>query len=192
MEMRKSNWIWEVDKDGTYTYVDPKIEDILGYKPDEVLGKTPFDLMPMEESVSIKSTFKNIVENSQPIVALKNLNQHKEGQIVVLETNGVPLFDDTGNVTHYRGFDLDVTGMITIRKEALEAREKVIGMLQDTLDNVKVLYGTLSICSMCQKIKDDEGHWELFESFIEKHTPEKSSSCVCPDCLNDILRNLEN
>ena len=140
----------------------------------------------MEESVKIKNTFKNIVENNQPIVALKNLNQHKEGQSVVLETNGVPLFDETGNATHYRGFDLDVTGMITIRKEVLEAREKIIGMLQDILEKGKVSYGTLSICSMCQKIKDDEGHWELFESFIEKHTPEKPSYCVCPDCLNDM------
>ena len=42
--MKENNWIWEVDKDGTYTYVDPKVEDILGYKPDEILGKTPFDL----------------------------------------------------------------------------------------------------------------------------------------------------
>lgn len=180
------NWIWEVDKNGIYTYVDPKVEDILGYKPEELLGKTPFDLMPSEESVSIKSTFKNILENIQPIVALKNVNQHKEGQRVILETNGVPLFDDKWNVTHYRGFDLDVTEVITIRKEVLEGREKIISMLQDTLENAKVLNGKLPICSICQKIEDSEGCWDRFESFIEKHTHAIPSYCVCPDCLNDM------
>jgi PAS domain-containing protein len=41
-------WIWEVDRNGMYTYVSPKVEDMLGYKPEEVVGKTPFDLMPPE------------------------------------------------------------------------------------------------------------------------------------------------
>ena len=40
-----SDWIWEVDKDAFYTYVSPKIIDILGYDPEEIIGKTPFDLM---------------------------------------------------------------------------------------------------------------------------------------------------
>ncbi len=182
--MKENNWIWEVDKDGIYTHVDPKVEDIMGYKPEELLGKTPFDLMPSDESASIANTFKNIVKNRQPIVALKNLNQHKDGQSVILETSGVPLFDDTGDVTHYRGFDIDVTGMITVRQESLEAREWIIRMLEDTLKNGKVLTGTLPICSMCQKVEDTDGNWDMYESFIEKHTHAKFNYCVCPDCLN--------
>ncbi|MBD2196748.1 MULTISPECIES: PAS domain S-box protein [Calothrix] len=32
-----SDLIWEVDKNGLYTYVSPKIRDILGYEPEEIL-----------------------------------------------------------------------------------------------------------------------------------------------------------
>lgn len=180
--MRKSHWEWTVDKNGIYTYVDPQIESILGYSPEEVHGKTPFDLMPYGESVKISNTFKDILEKSQPIVGLKNVNQHKDGQGIILETNGVPIFDDDGNITHYRGFDLDVTGMITIRQEALEAREKIIRTLQDTLENAKILSGELQICSDCQNIKDNDGYWYLFEDFIEKHTHAKLNHCTCPVC----------
>jgi transcriptional regulator with PAS, ATPase and Fis domain len=38
-----SDWLWKVDENIVYTYISPKIRDILGYKPTEVLGKTPFD-----------------------------------------------------------------------------------------------------------------------------------------------------
>jgi PAS domain S-box-containing protein len=33
-------WLWEVDNHGIYTYCSPTIIDILGYSPDEILGKT--------------------------------------------------------------------------------------------------------------------------------------------------------
>jgi len=41
-----SDWVWEVDVNVVYTFVSPKVRDLLGYEPGEVLGKTPFDLMP--------------------------------------------------------------------------------------------------------------------------------------------------
>jgi PAS domain S-box-containing protein len=98
-----SDWIWEVDRNGVYTYVSPKVEDILGYKPEEVVGKTPFDLMPPEEAKRIAATFKGLIGRREPIVAIENVNLHKDGRRVVLETSGVPVFDAAGNVHGYRG-----------------------------------------------------------------------------------------
>ena len=48
------DWIWEVDANCVYTYVSPRVEDLLGYAPEEVLGKTPFDLMPPEEARRVR------------------------------------------------------------------------------------------------------------------------------------------
>ena len=45
-----SDWIWEVDANGVYTYASPKVQDLLGYAPEEVVGKTPFDFMPPDEA----------------------------------------------------------------------------------------------------------------------------------------------
>ena len=33
------DWIWETDPEGKYTYTSPMVEQFLGYKPEEVLGK---------------------------------------------------------------------------------------------------------------------------------------------------------
>ena len=45
-----SDWIWEVDTNGRYTYASSKVHEILGYAPEEVIGRTAFDLMSEEEA----------------------------------------------------------------------------------------------------------------------------------------------
>jgi PAS domain S-box-containing protein len=53
---------------------------MLGYKLEEIIGKTPFDLMPTDEAMRIAEIFKDKSEKRDPIVALENINVHKEDQ----------------------------------------------------------------------------------------------------------------
>jgi len=39
-----------VDGNAVYTYVSPKVRTCWGNEPEEVIGKTPFDLMPPAEA----------------------------------------------------------------------------------------------------------------------------------------------
>lgn len=104
-----SDWIWEVDVDGAYTYASPKANDLLGYKPEEIIGKTPFDFMPADEAERVAGLFRKIGKSGKPFSGLENTNIRKDGQHVVLETSGVPFFDKDGNVLGYRGIDRDIT-----------------------------------------------------------------------------------
>ncbi len=117
---RTSDWIWEVDGNGVYTYASPKVKDLLGYELEEVIGKTPFDLMPPEEAERIKKKFGAIVKSQKPFHRLENTNLHKDGRYVVLDTSGVPLFDPDGTLRAYRGIDRDITE----RKRTEEALQK--------------------------------------------------------------------
>ncbi|MFH1612224.1 MAG: ATP-binding protein [bacterium] len=103
------DWIWEVDEKGVYTYCSMKIKDILGYTEEEIIGKTPFDLMPPMEAEKIGKIFSEIVKNKKPIKDLENLNLSKDGRQVYFLTNGVPILDERGNLKGYRGVDKDIT-----------------------------------------------------------------------------------
>ncbi|QFR48315.1 EAL domain-containing protein [Sulfurimonas lithotrophica] len=111
------NWIWEVDTEGKYTYVSKQVEEILGYKAQEIIGKSPFDLMPKDEALRIKRAFKKIIENEQEIINIENINIHKNGHEVVLLTNGTPFFNATGQLLGYRGVDRDITDEKNKQKE---------------------------------------------------------------------------
>jgi len=50
-----ADWIWEVDKNGKYTFASGKAKQILGYAPKEMIGKTPFELMPEDEAKRVSS-----------------------------------------------------------------------------------------------------------------------------------------
>jgi len=117
------DWIWAVDAHGIYTYASPQITDILGYTPEEVIGKSPFDFMPVEEVARVKALFEHIAAARQPIVQLINVNLHKDGRTVVLETSGIPVIDAQGNLTGYRGIDRDVTDRFRA-EEALKESER--------------------------------------------------------------------
>jgi len=123
-----SDWIWEVDKSAVYTYVSPKIYDILGYESREVIGKTPFELMPADEAVRVGDIFKSFVDEKKPFNEIENINIHKDGRFVILETSGVPIFNKDGELKGYRGIDRD----ITLRKKA----EEKLALSESKLRNI--------------------------------------------------------
>jgi len=68
------------------------------------------------------------------------------------------------------------------RKAAEEANEKLIKELRDALAEIKTLRGIIPICCICKKIRDDQGFWNLVESYVQEHTEAKFSHGLCPDC----------
>jgi PAS domain S-box-containing protein len=54
------DWIWEVDAEARYTFVSPRVEQLLGYAPEEVLGRRPFELMPAEEAGRVERALRGV------------------------------------------------------------------------------------------------------------------------------------
>ncbi len=104
-----SDWVWEINSQAVYTYASPRCYELLGYYPDQILGKTPLDLMPKQEAARMAELFAAIVAQRQPFQCLENINQHKDGQLITLERSGVPIFDEAGKFCGYRGIDRDIT-----------------------------------------------------------------------------------
>jgi hypothetical protein len=103
-----SDQVWEVDTKGRYTYISPKVRDLLGYEPEEVTGKTPFDLMPPFESRRAAELFGAIASGRKPFQGLEIIFLHKTGRTVVIESSGAPYFDEEGIFRGYHGVDRDV------------------------------------------------------------------------------------
>lgn len=106
-----TDWIWEVDENGVYSYSGPGVKSVLGYAPEDILGMSPFDLMPEEEADRLADIIGPLFAAREPIKLTDNVFLHAEGNPVVLETNAVPFFDSDGKFRGYRGTDRDVTGI---------------------------------------------------------------------------------
>jgi PAS domain S-box-containing protein len=112
-------FVWEVDADGLYTYTSPAVEKILGYTPDELVGKMHFyDLFAPDVREQLKSAASAAFVARQPFQEFPNNNVSKSGKIVCLATSGVPILDEVGRLLGYRGVDTDVTDGFRAETEA--------------------------------------------------------------------------
>jgi PAS domain S-box-containing protein len=125
-------WIWEVDTNGVFTYCSPTVYEILGFRPEELIGKTPFDLIIPEEMNRFGETYGQIIINRAPIVGLESAIQHKDGRVVVLETNGIPFYNLVGDFMGYRGIERNIT---RLREAEVKLRDERM-MLRTLLETI--------------------------------------------------------
>jgi PAS domain S-box-containing protein len=133
------DWIWEVDCQGRYNYVSPRIKDILGYEPEELLGKTPFDIMPAEEIQRVSELFGQLLGGQKPIIAIENKCLHKDGHLVIMETSGLPFYDTMGNLKGYRGTDRDITDRKAAEETLRESEVKFRIHIENSFDVIFTL-----------------------------------------------------
>ncbi len=130
-------WVWEVDKEGLYTYSSPMVENILGYKPEEIVGKKHFyDFFQEDIREQYNTEAFRVFDQKLEINDFENANVHKNGQIVILKTNGSPILDKKGNLIGFRGVDTNIT-QIKQNEEALLYEKYLLHSLMDnSLDNI--------------------------------------------------------
>jgi PAS domain S-box-containing protein len=119
-----SDWVWEVDEQGRYTYSSHRDVDLFDFTHDEIIGKTPFDFMSTDEAERIAAIFSEIAANKLPIKDLENWNIGKDGRQICLLTNGVPILDNEGQLLGYRGVDKNITDRKLAEQELIKAKEK--------------------------------------------------------------------
>lgn len=134
------DWVWEIDPDGRFTYVSPQVRNILGYNPEEILGKTPFDLMSRKDARRLAEAFELLMKERSPIVELENINIHKNGRQVILETNGLPFYDPAGNFKGYRGTDCDITSRKAAEKALRESEIKHRAIFEHANDAIFLIH----------------------------------------------------
>jgi len=127
-----SDWIWESDKDGRYTYSSPQVTNMLGFAPEETIGKTLMDIASPRAAAALSGPFAKLLQNKEDIVGFECTCLGKSDQIVVLENNAVPVFtaEGQGTLVGYRGIARDITE----RKIAMEALKKSRDDLHESLE----------------------------------------------------------
>jgi len=103
-------YTWEIDAKGLYTYVSHVMRGILGFRPDELVGKKYFyDLHPEDQRAEFKKNAFGIITRREPFLRRESRIQSKDGRTVWISTSGLPLLDAQGNLQGYRGSDTDIT-----------------------------------------------------------------------------------
>jgi PAS domain S-box-containing protein len=107
-----------VNKTGQITYVNPAIEYFMGYKPEELIGRSAFDFISKTDLPRAIYDFGKAVLTRDAVIANSFGVKHKNGSIRILEGVGKTMFDNPS----VKGFVMNVRD-ITERKKAEEELE---------------------------------------------------------------------
>ena len=112
---------WEIDLQGLYTYLSPSCETLIGYSPEELVGKRHFyDLHPEPGREGYKNAAFTTIRSKGEFIDLPTPILAKDGRIVWVSTVGQPVLADDGTLLAYRGSDRDITRQKELEKELRE------------------------------------------------------------------------
>ena len=111
--------IWETDATGLYTHVSPVVAQVLGFQPEEIIQKMRiFDPIPdgyREQALELFEKRETVHKLTFPaFTPQKNL--------IWLEINGAPVYDEDHNFSGYRGGINDITARKLAEDELLKFR----------------------------------------------------------------------
>ncbi|MDD5255722.1 MAG: PAS domain S-box protein [Candidatus Omnitrophica bacterium] len=183
-------WFWEVDGKGFYTYSSPVVEKILGYKPEEIVGRKYFyDFFPPESREGLKRAAMEAFARKEPFRGFVNTNVHKDGRLVVLETSGAPLLDNQGVLLGYRGVDADITERRQHEERLALVNECLLNFGTDAAKNIQnltVICGELlgATCALYNRLEGgmlcSQGTWNAPADYVAADKPEGH---ICYDVI---------
>lgn len=110
-------YIWEFDRQGIFTFVSDRVEDVLGVSADKVVGHSPIEFMSPEHAKKSRIELVRLMKAQEGFKGFEVPGFRSDGSVVWQQLSGTPMLGADGKVSGYRGISQD----ITIQKEAEQA-----------------------------------------------------------------------
>lgn len=171
-----SDFFWEIDAQGLYSYASPKCLDLLGINPEELLGSL---YLLLRDPITADKFFSEIQAANLKIRNFRNWNytvKHQNGQEVIMQSSGEPVFKKVRGkqvFAGFRGIDRDITQRVLYEKRlrlAKQAAERANNAKSDFLANMShelrtPLHAILSYSRYGEKKYKDSPRKELGHYF---------------------------
>ena len=97
--------IWETDDKARFIFISPQVESIIGFKPDELIGHTPFEFLKPDAIEPNQKMFRMAIENKEKSIIYISHWIHKNGHSVYRESHAVPVYRSDGSFSGFIGID---------------------------------------------------------------------------------------
>jgi PAS domain S-box-containing protein len=127
-------YIWEFDRHGKFTYVSDKVQDVLGYSADEVVGRSPLEFMTREDARAYRKALVQLMRHGEGFKAFEVPGFKSDKSVVWQRLSGTPILDRAGVVQGYRGVAQDITAQkqaeLAVVRSEMKFRDLIEGSIQ--------------------------------------------------------------
>jgi len=124
--------IYFKDTKGKFVMVNQAHAKGLGLKPQDLIGKSDFDLFPKERAESMTKDDLYVIRNGKPIIDKIERATRPDGEDNYVSTTKIPRFDKQGRVIGLMGITRDITHRMHLEriKNEKERIEKKLQLLE--------------------------------------------------------------
>lgn len=177
--------VWEVDPEGTFTFLSDAAATVYGYHPYELSKrKQMFDLRPKKLREEYKANILSHFERKEILSEVITPITSKEEKLVWVSTNAIPLVDDSGRLVGYRGSDRDITPRIKAQ-QALKENEQLYRSITENSYNTIALLDLSGNYQYCNK-----AHKNILGYSADELLGRNSLDLIHPDDRKKVSRDL--
>ena len=123
-----TDWTWAMDRDLRFTYLSEKFKTVFGFSPDRVIGQTRDVLMGTENDPEHVARHLADLRAQRAFRDFTYKSRRTDGRPIWLRLSGVPVFDEAGAFSGYRGVASDVTAQFMAEEAAQNAQRQLIDL----------------------------------------------------------------
>jgi PAS domain S-box-containing protein len=121
--------IFVVDAERRYTFVSPRVKEVLGFEPQEFIGTLFGERTHLEERSAVLAVFDDLLQGKRNFASIELRVRHKQGEWHRLRCHFSPLFDENGKIEGVVISGRDITEMKRMEEQLIQA-EKLAAMGQ--------------------------------------------------------------
>lgn len=118
-----------IDNDQRYRFVSPSIEELLGYKPEDLIGRVAGERSHPEDKLAMDDLCRDILSGKESSISLEYRTQHRDGTWRVFRAAASPLYDAGGKISGLIASSRDFTELKRLEQQVIQS-EKMAAMGQ--------------------------------------------------------------
>ncbi|MBN1384744.1 MAG: PAS domain-containing protein, partial [Elusimicrobia bacterium] len=126
------DYIYIKDGKSRFIMVNKAMADFLCSKPDDFIGKTDFDILPLKSAKEFSKNDIWVINNKKPINNICEKITHK-GKEFCLSSTKIPLFDENGNIMGVIGISRNINKKKQLTDDALSYENNPFEALMDNI-----------------------------------------------------------
>jgi PAS domain S-box-containing protein len=107
---------------GEYVFVSNAAKDLLGYDPDELIGRTDLEFIHSDDVPGVRDLYSKVLQG-ESVLNVQYRMRKKDGAYIWVETNAKPIFHANGVLTDIQTSSRNITYRKKVEEELIKAKE---------------------------------------------------------------------